>query len=368
MVRRLHAAPHRPCRYVAINIAIILLLLLRYTRLIHQVNVSFAAMTEVVQLGLPELPLPTKINKVLGEVGTNYSDRGIGQGSPGHTTNNTKIVAVANSAYKEIALLWFERMTMLGYTTHVVATVDQETHSFLEKMAIRVDTLLPIKSSNWPLPLGKPQQNRRMIFATRWVYVLAQLRNGHNVLLTDADNIFVRYMPMEDLESSEYDVYHAHAGDYPVRFRNMGFVVCGGMAWFRASPSAIRFVEWLLKECGWGGDINRPATCDDQSVVNKGFFFNTLNYTFNGEGPSSNSTFWTDSLEGESQVTGHKFKIWDVDTAYRGPVNGKDGICPKNNWVAMPLNSLYDPENPVQKGDAAGDRKLRLSQWMKYCT
>jgi len=363
MVRRLHFPSRRPRPSFAIIIAI-LLFFSRNAKIISQIKSSFVAL-EVLPLDLPKLSLPAN---EINEDGANNSDKGIEQGSPNRATNNTKIVAVTNFAYEEIALVWYERMTMLGYTTHVVATVDQEAHSFLDERGVRVDTLLPIKSGNWPLSLGKAQQNRRKIFGTRWVYVLAQLRSGHNVLLTDADNIFVRYMPMEDLESSEYDVYHAYAGDFPIRFLSMGFTVCGGMAWFRASSSTIRYVESVLEQCGWSGDVNTGAMCDDQQVVNKMFFFNTLNYTFHGEGPSSiNSTFWKDSLEGESQVTRHKFKIWDVDTAYRGPIDGKGGICPKNNWVAMPLNSFDDPENSVRKGDIAGERKLRLPQWMKYC-
>ena len=279
--------------------------------------------------------------------------------------NNTKIVAVANSEYKEIALMWHEQMTKLGYTTHVVATVDEDVHSFLQEKGVRVETLLPRDSGNWPLPLGKPQQNRRRIFGTRWVHVMAQLQKGYNVLLTDADNIFNRYLPMEELESSKYDVFHAYAGDFPIRFLSMGFTICGGMAWFRSSPPSIRYVQSILEQCG-SRDLGSMAQCDDQQVANSQFFDNKLNYTFYNERPR-NDTFWKHSLEGASQVTGHKFKIWDVNMAYRGPVDGKDGVCPKNNWVAMPLNSIEDPNNRVRKGDAAGERRLRLSQWMNYC-
>jgi hypothetical protein len=53
------------------------------------------------------------------------------------------------------------------------------------------------------------QKYRRTIFATRWLYVLRQLEQGHRVLLTDADNIFLNYKSMEYLEESSIDVYHA---------------------------------------------------------------------------------------------------------------------------------------------------------------
>eukprot|EP00566_Odontella_aurita_P000796 CAMPEP_0113572678 /NCGR_PEP_ID=MMETSP0015_2-20120614/26217_1 /TAXON_ID=2838 /ORGANISM="Odontella" /LENGTH=378 /DNA_ID=CAMNT_0000475715 /DNA_START=88 /DNA_END=1221 /DNA_ORIENTATION=+ /assembly_acc=CAM_ASM_000160 len=313
--------------------------------------------SEVVEVGLPEF-VATKVFS-----NNDRSDRSGDIGNPNSTSNSTKIVAVADTRYKDIAFMWYERMATLGYTTHVVATVDMEAHTFLEEKGVRVETLLPRNSSNWPIPMDRrPQQNKRKIFGTRWVYVLAQLKSGSNVLLTDADNIFVRYLPMEELEASEFDVFHAYAGNFPVRFLSMGFTVCGGMAWIRASPPAIRYVESVLEQCGWSGIMNSFAKCDDQQVVNSKFFSNTLNYTFYSKAPSTD-TFWKQSLEGKSQITGHKFKIWDVDTAYRGPIDGYNR-CPQHNWVAMPLNTLDDPSNKVKRGDEVGERKLRLSQWM----
>ena len=282
--------------------------------------------------------------------------------------DNTKIVAVANAAYKEIAYSWYKRLSKLGYNTHIVATVDEESHQYLEERGVAVETILPRTSGKWPLPLSKPQVNRRRIFGTRLVHVLAHLRRGHNVLLTDADNIFMRYQGVEEMEMSEFDVFHAYAGDFPIRFLSMGFTICGGMAWIRASPAGIRYVESVLDQCagGWNGDMNGMLQCDDQQVVNGKFFFNSLNYTFTTEKPSE-QIFWKSSLEGRSNVTGHTFKIWDVHTAYRGPIDGKDGVCPKNNWVSMPLNSISDPNHPIAKDDLAGERALRLKQWTEYC-
>ena len=52
------------------------------------------------------------------------------------------------------------------------------------------------------------------MFAMRWVLMLDELRNGRHVLLTDADNLFSRFMPMSEMELSEkYDVFHAFNGD-----------------------------------------------------------------------------------------------------------------------------------------------------------
>ena len=67
------------------------------------------------------------------------------------------------------------------------------------------------------------------------MYVLHQLRAGYSVLLTDVDNIFVRYLDTAELEESGYDVYHAYCHNFPVRFLSMGFTVCGGMVWLKGN-------------------------------------------------------------------------------------------------------------------------------------
>jgi len=293
-----------------------------------------------------------------------------------HTTENnnnrTYIVTVSNNEYKEIALSWYKQMTMLGYKNLVVATFDEESHSFLSENNVTVDKILP--DDYWPPPIHptRTRVNRRQIFGTRWMYVLSLLKKGHNVLLSDSDNLFVRYLPMEDLESSKFDIFHAYSGNYPPRFMSMGFTVCGGMSWFRASLPSIRYVETFLHYCGGWNHTYTPVYCDDQLILNKLIFDKTINFTFDGDVDPTSLTdvFWKPSLEGTSEPTGLKFKIWDVNTAYRGPVNGTvngtDGVCPKNNWVTMPYSRIVEP-NGTKNLPAAVDREIRKQQWRKYC-
>ncbi|KAL7466045.1 hypothetical protein ACHAXS_006336 [Conticribra weissflogii] len=315
--------------------------------------------------------------------------------APNEPTKNsskskTKIVAITDSQYSRIALSWHRKLTSLGYTTHTIAAADDDSLSYLRSQndTISVEPLLHPQSSGWPVARGKPQELRRRIFATRWVYILGQLKRGNHILLTDADNIFVRYLPLEVMENSEYDVYHAHCGDFPIRFLSMGFVVCGGMAWLRSSEGAVRYVESILEQCGWGGldadadaDADdgevvgagdgmmkaKAAKCDDQQVVNSKFFFNSLNYTWDDEEtrPKAEQGFWKGESSGRSLVTGHRFKLWSVDMCYRGPVNGTFGRCPDTsvNWVAMPINTITSDKQM----DKVRNRELRVKQWFEYC-
>mmetsp|Transcript_29127 Transcript_29127/g.58184 ORF Transcript_29127/g.58184 Transcript_29127/m.58184 type:complete len:430 (-) Transcript_29127:1257-2546(-) len=299
--------------------------------------------------------------------------------------SKTKIVAITDSQYSQIALSWHRKLTSLGYTTHTIAAADDDSLTYLRSQTnISVEPLLHPQSSGWPVARGKPQELRRRIFATRWVYILGQLKLGNHILLTDADNIFVRYMPLEVMEDSEYDVFHAHCGDFPIRFLSMGFVVCGGMAWLRSSEGTVRYVASILEQCGWGGmdeDAEdgdggagdgmmmkaKAARCDDQQVVNSKFFFNSLNYTWDEEEtrPRLEQGFWKGESSGRSLVTGHRFKLWSVDMCYRGPVNGTFGRCPDANvnWVAMPTNTMTSEKQL----DKVRDRKLRVEQWFRFC-
>ncbi|KAL3803345.1 hypothetical protein HJC23_009309 [Cyclotella cryptica] len=330
------------------------------------------------------------------------------------TRPTTKIVAMTDISYAAVALNWHRRLIQLGYSNDeaIIVAADDATIEYFEKhLQIRVEPMLHPQSSGWPVanPDSRHQTRRRRIFASRWIYVLHQLKSGYSVLLTDADNIFVRYMNMSVLEDSEYDVFHAYCHNFPVNFLSMGFVICGGMMWLRGSidggvgkdGAALRYVESILKDCGWNGtdestemDVfegaihaskridpvpirSQAAYCDDQSVINMKFFSNSLYYVWdNNTRPIDR--FWKSEATGIAYATGHSFKIWDVDTAYRGPVEGYgkkqndtangeiiEKRCPNIdlNWVAMPYNTIGESKR-LDEGES---RMLRVKQWYEFC-
>lgn len=341
-------------------------------------------------------------------------------------TRGTKIVAITDINYAPIAHDWHTRLVSLGYPANrvvIVAADDATLTYFRETNLTTVEPMLHPSSTGWPVahPSMKGQLKRRRIFSTRWVYVLNQLQNGYSVLLSDADNIFVRYVDTIQLERSGYDVIHAYCHNFPVRFLSMGFTVCGGMVWLKGNAAgasedgpAVKYVKSILTQCQWSGihdgqlqsddnathdninsstaiihdvsaihppPIKAPAAkCDDQQVINSKFYSNSLNYTWDVR---PNNHFWKRESSGRSLVTRHKFKFWDVDTAYRGPVDGynstlsDDGpttdvtaterkeVCPdvKKSWVAMPSNAILGET----KLDAVEERTLRIKQWYEFC-
>ncbi|KAL3783528.1 hypothetical protein HJC23_009493 [Cyclotella cryptica] len=340
----------------------------------------------------------------------------------------TKIAAVTDIHYAPIALDWHRRLISLGYSPHQTAIVaaDDATLSYFNNRtngnsaAVLVEPMLHPRSAGWPVAdhTLTQQKKRRRIFSSRWIYVLHQLRNGYSVLLTDADNIFVRYLDMALLEDSHYDVIHAYCHNFPIRFLAMGFVACGGMMWLRGNDiqgvdgPAVRYVASILDQCKWSFTPNQTiqdssssspqnsnnsdkfiynhdihptpivanaASCDDQQVINSKFFSNTLNYTWDTR---PNNGFWKREASGKAFLTGHAFKFWDVHTVYRGPVDGyredanntaalnDTGLgemrqCPDVglSWVAMPHNTIHEFKNL----DVTHERILRVKQWYEYC-
>jgi Nucleotide-diphospho-sugar transferase len=325
--------------------------------------------------------------------------------------SQTKIVAICDSLYKEIAPFWYHRLTrVLGYDNAVVIAVDNATADYLQQRQVPFERLADSARSCSKFhahiagPKGK-QQYRRTIFGMRYLYVLHQLERGHHVLLADIDNNFIRYMPMSVMEQSDYDVYHAYGDAYPVDiYQALGFTVCGGMAWFRASPASIRFVKQILRHCGikdYDDALSEKCSvCDDQRKINMLLLrayrdsvaqrHNTTKWNIPPHTLDRN-VFWKRSITGQWGVTGHTFTIWDVDTAYRGRFPTNDSECPGGhlrqqqqqeqdrhssprasstaitmnnhmNWVAMPTTM-----DRRQKYNLVQDRKLRLRGWYERC-
>jgi hypothetical protein len=204
----------------------------------------------------------------------------------------TKVVAFCNYNYRSVALVWYHRMTELGYTTHTIVATDQDMVQFLQhynndnnNSEIRLDVWIhsPLPEKYADKPRTKQDYVLELLMAVRWKYLLQQLQQGIHILLTDVDNIFTSHhdpavvvgvvpsSSSSSLSSSpdpnqphphpKIDVWHAYATKYPRRtFAVQGFVVCSGMSWWRSSPASIQYAQLMQDACG--------EMCDDQRVLN----------------------------------------------------------------------------------------------------
>jgi hypothetical protein len=289
------------------------------------------------------------------------------QKKQGAQVNQTKILGYINAAYAPVGVRWYDRLTALGYTEHVIVAADNLTSAIFERdyphYRIEHSYRPPLPESlNNATPDERLRKEIELIYLQRWRYVMEQLKAGYHVLITDVDNIFSSYYPMSVMELSEYDAYHALETKFPPRaFKAMGFVLCGGMAWLRSTPGTIRFVRMLLHRC--------KSRCDDQAKLNFVMAFDmdvrwNLTKWHKSFRTRNNHTALLDGLmekgfTGVSGKTGQKIKIWDRDFAYRGAIDPE--VCPVDNWVSMPF---------VQTTSLAETGKFKLGSyatWDSFC-
>lgn len=261
---------------------------------------------------------------------------------------STVIVAFCNFNFRSIGIKWYHRMTRLGYSNHILVATDQQFADFLgQQPGFRYQVWLHVPLSDGNKAKYKQKRDHaylESLMAVRWKFLLACLKEGIHVVLTDVDNIFSRYVSVEEklMKSDEtIDVWHAYATKFPRKaFGRLGFVVCSGMSLWKASSGSIRFAQIMRDTCG--------DMCDDQRTLNNLLTSEKLNMTWywSEDATSSRITNQTTDdprflglptlgITGRSAVTGHMAKIWDRDFAYRGMVQPVS--CPKTNWVSMPI-------------------------------
>lgn len=293
---------------------------------------------------------------------------------PGSKKGTTLIVAFCNFHFREVGVAFYKRMTQLGYENHLLVATDNAMTDFLEKSPLRMRYQVWIHE---PLPSEvlsrpKPKQDHaylELLMAVRWKYLLQKLENGMHVVLTDVDNIFTRFVDVDQEIAShetDVDVWHAYATKFPRKaFSKQGFCVCSGISWWRASPGGKKMARVMRDTCG--------DMCDDQRELN-----NLLSSS-----PALNMTWqWTEEvrqsrltnkttndprflglptaeLSGHSDVTGHKAKIWNRDFAFRGPL--LPDVCPSTNWVSMPILD-------AKSRQSAWKTKIEsFQEWDKHC-
>lgn len=294
----------------------------------------------------------------------------------------TMIVGFCNFNYRSIGVAWYERMTNLGYFTHVLVATDPEmaeylkTHtSFRYYVSIHEPMPAEYKDASNSNPKAKKKKHTallKLLMAVRWKFLLEQLKLGIHVLLTDVDNIFSQYIDMEEaftnnhqeVDSDIVDVWHAYATKFPQQvFAKQGFVVCSGMSWWRASKAAIKFGEIMHSQCG--------TFCDDQRVLNNLLVGNQLNMTWEWTKEIQGSRITnvttqdmrfvglpTLGISGRSNVTGHRARVWDRDFAFRGSLRPEP--CPRNNWVSMPVLEAH-------RRSAWRTKLESFEEWDRHC-
>ena len=182
-----------------------------------------------------------------------------------------KIVAFASHNYLAITERWYDRLTSLGYTEHVVAAMDEALFDALAAKGYRVEDHV-VSPSEKPEP-GEPVpgwgRHLWKLWRYRLSYALRQTQLGVNVFLVDVDTMWNRHVPLRDLfdgseRDTKSDVFLSQGTVYPPDvFDKWGFVGCMGSVAFRATPAAQTLLRQAIRACAEG------ASCDDQVAVDR---------------------------------------------------------------------------------------------------
>ncbi|GFH46293.1 hypothetical protein CTEN210_02767 [Chaetoceros tenuissimus] len=334
------------------------ILLSCYIIFISNTQLSFEAET-VFQLDTKDDSLPTKaihanpVQKVVSPIHNSTKDALI------------KIVAFTSVDFLPMAKHWYNRLTELGYTTHVLVLIDEQ--SIQEFTAINQDNT--DEYYRFEIQLVEKGTKRKDMVQSLWyhriLYCVQQLKLGTSLLVSDTDVVFQRYIPIEELSHENYDVMLAEALMFPKHvFEQQGFVFCGCLTFLKATKATLTVWERLLEQCDGG-----TKRCDDQVEMN---VLLAESMEWDSEKALANKAkdgLVQDEFTGRSKVVpDFKANVWDRDFAWRGPLD--TDVCPtENNWVSMPGN-IPNFNNRILDGRAhgRGDSKLaRVKVWEKFC-
>ena len=328
------------------------------------IAVSTASLFVLNNLSTLKLQAASQAKASLGSGDDKFDDDG--DSDDDKTLPPMKIVGFTDIGYLPIARRWYSRLLQLGYTEQdiVIACNDEASYAALQK-----ENNTSIEQCFIPNPDRKRMIKGfwRQLMMQRLKYTVDKLRSGVSLLVTDIDNVFMRHVPLMELWKEPYDVMHAYATYYPANVKaEMGFVVCSGHQWLRATNETIRFMELVIDEC------RHKDKCDDQIAYN-GAIHHKAHIQWDKDPTRKNVSrvvsggymngLLKETLTGRSNVTNHTVKVWDRDYATRW--KGDPDFCPPlSNWVAMPFG--MQSVDALKKGRTES-KLLQMDAWIEMC-
>lgn len=144
-------------------------------------------------------------------------------------------------------------MSSLGYTNHIIGALDPIAFESFKSSCMRtIQASLHIRSAGGGF---------QTVWKTRILTVQKLLHKNFNVFISDADSIWMKYQDLEITVPQSIDAAFAYGLTFPRPvFDRVGFVVCAGVAGYRATTSSKRLFDRMVGRCG--------EQCDDQGLLN----------------------------------------------------------------------------------------------------
>ncbi len=284
-----------------------------------------------------------------------------------------KIVAFTDISFVEIAEWWYHRMTNLSYTTHTLVVIDTASKEHFTNINKKANqTVYRFEEELINESLEKRRDRVANLWYHRILYVYNQLKAGNSILLTDTDNIFTRYEPLTSFYDNGYDAIFAFEERFPGRiFERMGFVVCGGMTFFKATEATLKLVGKWLAMC--------PGSCNDQEKLNSLLLHEMKwNSSWAKEESRLENGLIQSGFDGVgTTIPEFRARVWDRNFAWRGSTvasRGNETViqCPpsQTNWVAMPQMMPYwvlEETGSANKLTAGAKKIRKVNLWEIIC-
>ena len=238
------------------------------------------------------------------------------------------IIAFSDITYIEVAKVWYNQLTKLGYTEHTIAALDHETYITLKEDSYRV------MLTNEKLDRGG--RFLKLIWKIRLFTLNSLLKEGYNVMISDVDSIWLSYRDLNKLPHM-FDTFHSYGTTFPSdTYSRWKFVVCGCIGAYRRTENTLNLFKDLTEKCKYA--------CDDQMTLN-----HLLMREYNMQwtlSPGSGNRF------GYSKTKNLTSMIFDANDVARG--RDLQGKCDKG-WIISP------------KAKKSGDSKISKLKYYKKC-
>ncbi len=152
--------------------------------------------------------------------------------------DNYVVVTTVNKNYLKIFDLWYHYFESTEYKSILkVITIDQESEDYISEKSI--ETIF----------VEKPSSNFDKIVVWRFEIILNLLKQGKNIIQTDADAIWINPR-LEQIVDDSYDIQISTEYGIPENvLSKWGFTLCTGFIIFHSNPNIISFVKSWIEKC-----------------------------------------------------------------------------------------------------------------------
>lgn len=133
-------------------------------------------------------------------------------------SKNWLIVGFSDETYLPVAKIWYDQLTSLGYSNHLIVALNSATYQLLRNENDNTTDLFSNYRTIWNrskmdiISLNKLAN----IWRARFNVLYALIRAGFNVIVSDIDAVWVRFFELDECLGEEFDTFHSYATTHPI--------------------------------------------------------------------------------------------------------------------------------------------------------